>query len=58
MATVLVRYVGAGSETFPDLHWSPEPGEQREVPEELAPEDHPRLKRIKHAGKTGAKKED
>lgn len=37
-----VKYIGSGDEFFPDLHWQPQPGDVREVPDEF-PIDPARL---------------
>ena len=51
-ALVLFRYVGPGGEFFPDFHWAPAPGEERELPEET---NSPLLERVRPDRKHSSK---
>jgi hypothetical protein len=36
LSTARFRYVGDGDVFFPDFHWKPAPGEERELPAETS----------------------
>ena len=47
MSKTLVRYSGPGGELFPDFHWMPEPGEERELPVAKEEINHPHLEIVR-----------